>query len=116
MKTSFLRLCELVQQQILTGEGDAPLQGSGAESRALQVVKSGLNIRQKQECGNFWDDFLQVMSNTEGVCELLDVRPDQVSKWNHKIRQLKDQAEAEGDGEQKTEMLPTGEPNQTGTK
>lgn len=109
-KVSFQFLLEAMQQLNTDDDGDAPLQGSGVDSKSMNVIRTGLNLRSKQECGNFWDDFLQVCNNSDGMAELLEVRPDQIAKWTSKVRDMLDKAtgsDSQGDG--KKEMLPTGD-------
>jgi hypothetical protein len=108
-KSTFLSLWEDLHPTP-AGDGNSPLQGSGIESKAMHAIKTGLNLRAKKECGNFWDDFLTVLNNRDGMAELLEVRPDQLSRWTSKIREMLDKAQkAEAESSDKKSMIPTGE-------
>lgn len=92
------------------GDGDSPLQGSGIESKAMHAIRTGLNLRTKKECGNFWEDFIQVLNNRDGMAELLEVRPEQLSQWTSKIRDLLAKANnADAEGSTQKAMISTGE-------
>jgi hypothetical protein len=108
-KVSFQYLLEAMQQRDTDDDGDAPLQGSGVDSKAVHVIRTGLNLRSKQECGNFWEDFLQVCNNTDGMSELLDVRPDQIARWSGKIREMLDKVnKSDSEESGKKDILNTG--------
>lgn len=51
------------------------------DSKAIRAIRIGLNIRD-----NFWDDFMQVCNNAEGLANLLNVRTEQVIKWRYNIK------------------------------
>ena len=84
---------------------------SGEGSKADVAIRAGLDLRKDEE-QSFWEDFMNLCSNSEGMAELLDVRPEQVSSWPEKIRKHledveKHDAESPTNAEDK-EMLPTG--------
>ena len=44
------------------------------------VIRTGIGISE-----TFWDDFMSVMNNSEGLAMLLDVPEDQISTWRPRI-------------------------------
>jgi tRNA A37 N6-isopentenylltransferase MiaA len=74
---------------------DQPLT-TGGSSLAMQTISAGLNLRGEDAHKTFWDDFIQLCNNSAGLAELLDVTPEQVSKWTLRINQLIEQARREG--------------------
>lgn len=89
----------------------SPLMDSGEGSKADGAIRAGLDLRKDDE-RSFWEDFMDLCSNSQGLSELLDVRPEQVSSWPEKIRKHLDDVENH-DSESPTnaedrEMLPTG--------
>lgn len=108
-KSTFLSLWEDIHP-VPAGDGTSPLQGSGIESKAMNAIRTGMNLRTKKECGNFWEDFLTVLNNRDGMAELLEVRPDQLSRWTSKIRDLLDKAnKTDAESSDKKSIIPTGE-------
>ena len=86
-KASFLDLLERMQ------DDDAPpLDDSGIESKAMQVIRVGNNLRSKGD-GSFWDDFIRVIGNSEGIAELLGVSSDIVSRWGPKVQEAMQKVE-----------------------
>jgi hypothetical protein len=93
-------------------EQESPLMDSGEESQAVQLVRAGEELRKEDE-SSFWDDFLSLLSNSEGFAELLGVTPEQIMAWPDKIRQIRERLEKDknqkpSDDEEK-EVLPTGD-------
>lgn len=79
---------------------------------ALNVISRGLELRPDAE-DNFWDDFVQVISNnSEDAAALLGVNRDIIASWSTKIdRALKKIKERDGTdkkGQVKATMLSTG--------
>jgi hypothetical protein len=86
---------------------------SGLETKAVQAVRAGENLRGEDET-SFWDDFIQLCANSDGLAELLGVRREQVTSWPKKIRAAqadldKHNRTPDGENEEENEMLPTGE-------
>ncbi len=73
----------------------SPLKASGEHSQAMQVIRAGLDLRGEDANKSFWDDFIQLTSNTSALAELLDVRPEQVAKWHSTIQELVDRVREE---------------------
>ena len=69
-----------------------PLDDSGIESKAMQVIRVGNNLRSKGD-GSFWDDFIRVIGNSEGIAELLGVSSDIVSRWGPKVQEAMQKVE-----------------------
>ena len=100
MALSFSKLLENIQKD-----------AEQTDRKAKEAIRSGLNLR-TANCGNFWDDFIQVCGNTQGMAELLDVPPQKISRWASSIRQYVTQINRE-DSEQnkngKATMISTGD-------
>jgi hypothetical protein len=102
---TFLKLWELMQSQ-----DDSPLNSSGESSNAMHAIRAGMNLQGENSNRSFWDDFLKLCNNTEGMSELLDVRPDQIAKWTTKIRNMVQQVENDDRNDiDKKQVLPTGD-------
>ena len=56
----------------------SPLMTSGEDSRALTVVRTGKNLHQKDET-SFWDEFITLCANRDGLADLFDVSPEKIS-------------------------------------
>lgn len=110
MPITFAILCEAMNQ----GGQQSPLMDSGEESKAMQCIRAGKSLRSDEE-SPFWDDFINLCSNTSGLADLLDVKEDTVSRWASKIRDALEQVEKHDiqDGSnkenEKDELLPTGD-------
>ena len=91
-------------------EDNGALLTSGEESVAFRAIRNGMNLR-KEDCGNFWDDFIQVCGDADGMSELLEVPKEKITGWPSKIKEILDkvdQKDNQEDGEGKAEMVPTG--------
>ncbi len=100
---SFMRLWE----NMMHHEKDA----EHIDTKAMKAIRTGLNIND-----DFWTDFIQVCGNSDGLAELLDVRPDQVAGWvssvKHNLERVhKADAAGEGEDKPKTKVLDTGNLN-----
>lgn len=58
------------------------LNKSHAESKASSAIRTGIGIRE-----DFWDDFLSVINNSEGLSELLDIPVTKISSWHSRIQE-----------------------------
>jgi hypothetical protein len=85
MGISFLQLWEQMN--------DVPLMDTGEDTQAMAVIRAGIDLRPDEDV-SFWQDFMDLCSNTEGMAELLDVRPEQVSRWSEKIQKYLEKSEA----------------------
>lgn len=97
---SFWKLAETMDSALLDG---------GEESKAMRVVRTGIGLRSKKDCGNFWDDFIAVCNDGEGLAELLDISTEKIGGWATKIKEVLDKVEtADGVDTKKTKMVSTG--------
>lgn len=89
----------------------SPLMDSGESSAALNVVKAGKELRKEDET-QFWDDFVSLCSNSDGLADLLDVNAEKIRSWPGKIKDMLDKLDlhtAEDPNEkEKAEVIPTG--------
>jgi hypothetical protein len=89
---SFWRLMQTMKE-----DEDAALLDSGEESKAMRVVRTGIGLRNSKDCGNFWDDFISICNDGEGLAELLEVSADKISNWASKVKEMMDKVESEDD-------------------
>ena len=78
--------------------------------KIMNLIRSGNNLR-KKECGNFWDDFLNIIGNVDATAELLNVPKEKITKWFGIINKLRNQVktiDANSD-KQKNKIIKTGE-------
>lgn len=105
---SFDQLWKVMESE----EATSPLMGSGEEGRALTAVRAGKDMRKEEETP-FWDDFISLCANADGMAELLDVNRDKVSNWPARIQEYLDKLsdhDSEGPSkEEETELIPTGD-------
>jgi hypothetical protein len=106
---SFCQLWEQLDKEVV----GSPLMDSGLETKAVQAVRAGKNLR-GEDGPSFWDDFIQLCANSDGLAELLGVRREQVTTWPKKIRDAQNDLERhnktpDGENEEKRKMLPTGD-------
>lgn len=117
---TFGRFYDLLREVKTSGEQpddgmagqEGPLLDSGEDSRAMEAIRTGMHLR-KADCGDFWDDFITVSGDAEGMAELLDVPRDKVTAWAGRIHELLDQVKqkdnTESDGEGNASLEPTGD-------
>ena len=60
----------------------------------MSAIRTGIGIRD-----DFWDDFLQVVNNSEGLSALLDIPVIKIANWHQKIKENLDKV-------QKTDSVP----------
>lgn len=72
---------------------------------AIDVIFTGLNV-----ADDFWDNFILVCNNKDGLAALLNVSPEKVISWPPAIQEALDKARAKGDPEakEKTHIIDTG--------
>ena len=76
-------------------------------SKVAAVLRAGINIRPE-----FWDEFMQITGNVDGLSELLDVSKEKIAGWAEKIRSGLaeiDQADDEDAKTKKAEIMTTGD-------
>lgn len=91
------------------GIGESPLLSSGDSGEMLTAIRNGLHLRKKEECGNFWDDFITICNNPTALAALLGVKAEQVSSWPMKVRKGLNKVEEDDDEEKKPELAQTGD-------
>lgn len=92
--------------------GTSPLMDSGEDGQVLTVVRSGKDLRKEEET-SFWDDFISLCSNVQGMSDLLGVAPEKIRTWPGKIQEALDKLETH-DAESPnvrndTDVIPTGD-------
>lgn len=50
------------------------------DDRVVSVIRTGLGASD-----SFWDDFVKVLNNSEGLAQLLDVSVDDIATWRPKV-------------------------------
>lgn len=100
--SSFQRLWENIQA---AKENKSP-----HDDRAMSAIRTGIGVRE-----DFWDDFLLVINNSEGLSQLLDVPVTKISGWHDKVRHALDkvkQADGQPDPKDNGKLLKTGQPDE----
>jgi len=87
VRVNFYKLWENIHPDSLQQDDDSPLLDSGDDDKGLIAIRNGLGLRKKEECGNFWEDFIKVCGNADAFAALLGVRPEQISQWASKVKQ-----------------------------
>jgi len=105
---TFRRLVEVMEMG-----SHSPLMDSGDESKKLSVIRAGQAVRGDND-NSFWEDFVSLCGNAEGMGELLGVGPERVRSWTMRIREAiqsvaKHDRQGENKPETRREMLPTGD-------
>lgn len=76
------------------------------DDKAMSAIRTGIGIREE-----FWDDFLSVINNSEGLSALLDVPTVKIGAWHAKVKHALDrvrQADATPDAKDSGKLLKTG--------
>ncbi len=82
------------------------------DPKALDVIRAGINLKEDE---SFWQDFIRIANNLDGLAALLGVRPDQVGQWGQKVEEALskvkelDHREPDDAGQTKQELVPTGQ-------
>lgn len=109
MVVSFAQLWEQIEKDKARR---SPLMSSGEDNRALVIVRTGKEMHKEGQTP-FWDEFISLCGNTDGLAQLLGVKPDQVRTWPAKIQEalnkLDQQNVMDPSQKDKTEMIPTGD-------
>ena len=80
---------------------------SSHDDKSMSVIRTGLGVDE-----NFWDNFLQVINNSEGLSQLLDVPTTKISSWHSKVREVLDkvkEADSTPDLKDSGKLLKTGQ-------
>lgn len=70
---------------------------------ALSAITTGTNV-----ASDFWDNFIMVCNNKEGVAALLNVPPEKVATWPSLIQKMLDEEQPEDTDATKTSLIHTG--------
>ena len=105
---SLCYLWEALQKQPQVDSGDED------NSKALRVVRTGLGLSEPGSNRDFWDDFISICGDSEGMSDLLGVSRDEIAQWPTKIIEVKKKADSSEDEEgnpqsKKRELLSTGD-------
>jgi hypothetical protein len=68
------------------------LESQDDSTKSLDIIRSGNNLK-KPDCGNFWDDFINLCGNADAVSELLGVPKEKVTSWSGAINKLRQEVE-----------------------
>jgi hypothetical protein len=103
---SFDFMLEQLEQEL----NPAPLMDSGVESKGMQVVRAGLALRGKGD-SSFWQDFIKLCANANGLADLLNVKRETVTSWASKIQEAISAVEKHDQqhGDSQEEIMPTGD-------
>ena len=109
MELSFAQLWEVIEKQKAR---NSPLMSSGEDTRHLSTVRTG-NEMHKDGQPNFWDEFISLCADSEGLGQLLGVNSEKVRSWPPRIQEALEKLEkhtAQDPSEkEKTEVMPTGD-------
>lgn len=90
----------------------SPLMDSGEDEKAISVIKAGLDLH-PERAKTFWQEFIILCQNTEGMAELLGVSKDKARGFSSRIRYFLEQLEKrkhESPGfKEKKQLIPTGD-------
>ena len=91
-------------------ESKDALLNSGGESEAEPVIRTGMSLRNKKECGSFWDDFIKITADSESLSSLLDVDEDKIKNWESKIKEeiAKVEEKDSEEGGERADVMDTG--------
>ena len=99
IKMSFRKLWESIEDTRM----DQPI-----DDKAMSAIRTGIGIRD-----TFWDDFLQLVNNADGLSDLLDVPEEKIIAWRHHItknlNKVQDSDKSQ-DVQRKNKILKTGQP------
>lgn len=110
MSVSFRKVWENIHPDAEhQGVHRSPLLDSGDSGEVLTAIRNGIHLRKKEECGNFWDDFISICNNSSALAALLGVKAEQVSSWPMKIKKALDKVEQDEDLDKKPELVHTGD-------
>jgi hypothetical protein len=93
--------------------GSSPLMDSGDETSGLRVIRSGMALRSEGD-GSFWEDFLSLCNDADGLADLLGVKREIVASWASRVREAlenvrRHDAQSEEKPDEKEKLLPTGD-------
>jgi hypothetical protein len=110
MHLSFAQMWEQIEKDKAR---PSPLMSSGEDDRAMSVIRAGKDMRKEGDTP-FWDDFITLCNNVDGLAQLLGVDRHVVSSWPGKIQEGMEKYEKHlsmhpEEDDSKDEMMPTGD-------
>lgn len=89
-----------------------PLMDSGEDAKAMQVIRAGNSFHKKDE-RSFWEEFMELCSNSQGMADLLNVNSSLITNWSAKIqellKQLDERDQVQGNPDEEKKVMPTGD-------
>lgn len=76
------------------------------EEKALDVVRKGINLQRSED---FWEDFLRLCGDSEGMAALLGVARDRVTGLSGRIERFRGMVGDEDSSSKKDKMIKTGD-------
>lgn len=75
------------------------------DEAAIGAIFTGVNV-----ADNFWDNFILVCNNKEGLAALLNISPEKVASWPPTVQKYLDKSKSEKNPEskEKTNIIDTG--------
>lgn len=83
---------------------------SSEDDLALSAIRTGIGIRE-----DFWDDFLRLTNNSEGLSALLNVPITDVMAWHDKVKKAVhkvNEKDSESDVSKHKKLIKTGMPEE----
>jgi len=79
-----------------------------SDDAAIEAIFTGINV-----VDNFWDNFILVCNNKDGMAALLNVSPEKIASWPPIIQNYLDKSKNHKNPEskEKTQIISTGEEN-----
>jgi|LakMenEpi03Aug12_release.lakeMendotaPanAssembly.Ray.scaffolds.fasta_scaffold01099_36 hypothetical protein len=90
---NFQRLWENIKNNHRYGE---EVDDQEIDDQSISAIKTGIGIND-----TFWDDFIQLLNNSEGLSSLLDISINDITSWRKKIESALKKVQLE-DGEVET--------------
>ena len=101
-RMNFLKLWENMN----SSKGEQPTEVS---PDAISAIRTGIGVNE-----TFWNDFIDVLNNSEGLSALLDIDIDEIITWRKKIEDalaVVQEDDGESDLGKNKKILRTGQPD-----
>jgi len=85
-------------------DGDGPLLDSGEDSKAMELIRVGINLDP-----NFWDHFMKISNNPEGLADLLNISTSDISNWSSRVGDALAKVKKTDGEDRRNKMLQTGD-------
>jgi len=85
-------------------DGDGPLLDSGEDSKAMELIRVGESMDP-----NFWEHFMKICNNSEGLADLLNISTSDISNWASRIRDALAKVQKTDGEDRRNKMLQTGD-------